>query len=120
MQQPCEPSDEASFKRSVEQFITLDDKIKSITQEARGLRQSKHALEDAISTHLLDNDAHPHGAIPVKVVTKKKVTNAFTRSNVEDCALHLFGADGAEKLMQQIEELKETTESHCIKRLHTK
>ncbi|CAM9702889.1 unnamed protein product [Ectocarpus sp. 6 AP-2014] len=110
-------SQASSFECRVQEFITLDDKIKRINHEARGLRANKNILEDSISSHMLHSEPNAHGAIPVKVVKKKRVTNSFTKSNVHDCASRLFGADGAQTLLKQIEDLKETTETHVIKRV---
>lgn len=112
---------ESSFERNIEEFITLDDEIKKNSEEARGLRHEKAALEECISAHMLDHelDEGTFETSTIKVVKKKKVTNALTRSNVQQCARSLFGAEGAASLLRKIDDLRETTESHGIKRIRT-
>ena len=112
---------DTSFARNLENFVTLDDEIKKKSEEAKKLRNNKAALEESISTHMLDHELD-EGTVDgstVRMVKKKKVTNAFTRSNVQQCALALFGAEGADSLLRKIDDLKETTESHGIKRIRT-
>lgn len=108
-----------SFTRSLEEYIAVDDEIKRLSTEAKELRKNKNVLEDSISSHMLENELD-EGRIQeatVRVVKKKKTTNTFTRSNVQQCALTLLGAEKTEALVQMIDDLKETTESHGIKRL---
>lgn len=112
---------DTSFARNLEKFVTLDDEMKKKSEEAKTLRNNKAALEQSISAHMLDHELD-EGTVDgstVRVVKKKKVTNAFTRSNVQQCALTLFGAEGAESLLRKIDDLRETTESHGIKRIRT-
>lgn len=108
-----------TFKRSLEEFLAVDDEIKKMSGESKELRKNKKILEDAISTHMLDNQLEEESfeTSRVKVFHKKSSSNAFTKSNVHDCALTLFGAERAGSLVRMIEELKETTESSGIKRL---
>lgn len=108
-----------SFTRSLGEFLAVDDEIKRVSQEAKELRRNKTVLEDAISCHMLDNDLDEgkFEASTVRVVKKQKSNNAFTRSNVQQCALTLFGAESAESLLRMIDDLKQTTESHGIKRM---
>ena len=110
-----------SFARSVEEFIAVDDEIKRIAQEAKELRKNKTVLEGAISSHMLDNelDEGRFEESTVKVVKKRKCSNAFTKSNVLQCALTLFGSERADSLVKMVEDMQETTESHGIKRLRT-
>lgn len=108
-----------SFTRSLEEYIAVDDEIKRLSTEAKELRKNKNVLEDSISSHMLENELD-EGRIQeatVRVVKKKKTTNTFTRSNVQQCALTLLGAEKTEALVRMIDDLKETTESHGIKRL---
>lgn len=114
-------TEDTSFVRNLEEFINLDDLIKKKSEEARGLRHSKATLEECISAHMLDHelDEGTFETSTIRVVKKKKVTNAFTRSNVQQCALSLFGAEGAASLLRKIDDLKETTESRGIKRIRT-
>lgn len=112
---------DTSFARNLEKFVTLDDEIKKKSEEAKKLRNNKAALEESISTHMLDHELD-EGTVDgstVRVVKKKKVTNALTRSNVQQCAQTLFGAEGADSLLRKIDDLRETTESHGIKRIRT-
>lgn len=108
-----------SFTRSLQEYIAVDDEIKRLSTEAKGLRKNKNVLEDAISSHMLDNELDEGKCedATVRVVKKKKSTNTFTRSNVQQCALTLLGAEKTDALVRMIDDLKETTESHGIKRL---
>ena len=114
-------SENTSFVRNLEKFISLDDEMKKKNEEVRGLRHNKAALEKSISAHMLDHelDEGTFETSTIRVVKKKVVKNAFTRSNVQQCALSLFGADGAASLLRKIDDLKDTTESHGIKRIRT-
>lgn len=108
-----------SFARSLGEYIAVDDEILKLSTEAKELRKNKHVLEEAISSHMLDNelDEGKFEDATVRVVKKKKTTNTFTRSNVQQCALTLFGAEKTDALVRMIDDLKETTECHGIKRL---
>lgn len=101
-----------SFKRSLEEFIAVDDEIKNMARESKELRRNKQILEEPISTHMLDNGLEEQSIeiSGVKVCKKKSSCNMFTKANVAQCALTLFGSEITDALIQMIEDLKETTE----------
>lgn len=110
---------EMSFTRSLKEFVAVDDEIKRVSQEAKELRKNKRVLENAISLHMINNELD-EGRVDtsaLRVVQKKKTTNAYTRANVSECALTLFGSESAEKLLCMIDDMKQTKESHGIKRV---
>ncbi len=108
-----------TFKRSLEEFIAVDDEMKKMSAESKELRKNKKILEDAISNHMVDNDLEEQSfeQSRVKVFKKKTSSNSFTRANVTECALLLLGSEKCDALIKMIDGLKETTESTGIKRI---
>lgn len=108
-----------TFKRSLEEFLSVDDEMKRISNDSRELRKNKKILEDAISTHMIQNKLEERSfeTSKVKVFKKKSAKNSFTKANVQQCAKTLFGAEGADSLSKMIEGLREITESAGIKRV---
>lgn len=113
---------EMSFTRSIGEFVAVDDEIKRVTQEAKELRKNKRVLEDAISEHMISNDLEEgrFESSALRVVKKNKSTNAYTRNNVRECAMTLFGSESTEALLKMIDDMKQTTELNGIKRTRAK
>ena len=108
-----------SFETSLTTFVEIDDELKRVSEEAKVLRKNKAALEEAISTHMVQHDIGEHMCTDesrVKIFTKKSTKSAFNKAGVYECAQTMFGSDKAANLIALIEDKKDVQESLGLKR----
>jgi len=109
-----------SLENRISTFIELDDELKRVADEVKILKTNKVALEDDISKMMVQHNIHELDCkdhTKVKVYTKKSSPSVFTKPNVLQCALTLFGAEKADILVDLIEQRKVTRETTGIKRM---
>ena len=101
-------------------FVEIDNELKRVAEEVKALKANKVALEEDISTQMVQNQIEEldcKDQTKVKIYTKKSCPSVFTKPNVFECAVTLFGREKAESLVKLIEERKKTKETVCIKRM---
>lgn len=116
---PLETMEEMSFETSLTTFIEIDDELKRVAEEAKILRKNKAALEEAISTHMVENDIGEHPCMDtsrVKIFTKKSTKNAYNKAGVYECAQIMLGSEKAQNLISLLEDKKDVRESFGLKR----
>jgi len=109
-----------SLETRINTFVELDDELKRVADEVKVLKTNKTALEEAISTQMVQHHIEELACkddTKVKVYTKKSSPSVFTKPNVMQCAATLFGAEKADALVELIEQRKVTKETVCIKRM---
>lgn len=111
--------EEMSFETSLTTFVEIDDELKRVAEEAKVLRKNKAALEEAISTHMVENDIGEHRCIDtsrVKIFKKKSTKSAYNKAGVYEAAQIMFGGDKAATLITLLEDKKDVKESFGLKR----
>jgi len=109
-----------ALENNIKTFVELDDELKRVAEEVKVLKTNKEALAEDISTqmikhHIEELDCKDH--TKVKVYTKKSSPSVFTKPNVIQCALTLFGSEKTDALVDLLEQKKVTKETVCIKRM---
>jgi len=103
-------------------FVQIDNELKRVAEEVKALKANKVALEEDISTQMVHNQIEEldcKDQTKIKIYTKKSCPNVFTKPNVFECAVTLFGSEKAEALVKLVEERKKTKETTGIKRMAT-
>jgi len=112
-----------SLETNIKTYATIDDEIKRIRGEVKKLRTNKTSLEQHISSEMTQKELEEvslQDETKIKMVTKTRKTNPFKKDNVMKCAVVLFGEEKSASLVKMIEELQETAESTCLKRMNPK
>lgn len=112
-----------SLETNVKTFAQIDDELKRVAGEVKALRANKTSLANDISSQMNQKQVEEidcPGDTKVKKYTRKSSSNVFNKSNVEECALALLGADRTATLLKMIEDKKEVKESTGIKRMSSK
>ena len=110
--------DSGKFTVDVKDFLKLDDELKGVSKEIRGLKTNKSSLEDRISKHMEDNNIPETFSDVGKIkIYKSKSNTPFNKALVEEASLELFGSDQTQRLMNHIESKREVTEKTRIKRM---
>jgi len=111
------------LEKNIQTFSNIDDEMKQLNEQLKILRQNKGSLEATISDEMTQNSIQEvvcEDETKVKVYTKRLTKNAFNKSNVQSCAVKLFGEDNADALVKMIEQMQEVEESTGLKRLNSK
>jgi len=101
-------------------FVQIDNELKRVAEEVKSLKANKIALEQDISSQMVQNQIEEidcKDKTKVKIYTKKSSPNVFTKPNVLSCATTLFGPEKAAALVALVEERKVTKETTGIKRM---
>ncbi|CAM9091125.1 unnamed protein product [Ectocarpus sp. 12 AP-2014] len=106
------------FAGHVDVFFKLDDELRDVSDEIKGLKSSKLSLEGQIAKHMHENDIpetiSPSGKIKVY---KSKSSAPMNKALIEEAAVELFGSDQAARLLKHIEEKRVIVEKIKIKRV---
>lgn len=107
-----------TFNVDVQDFIKLDDELKGVSKEIKGLKNNKTSLEEKITKHMKDNNIpETFSDVGRLKIYKSKSNTPFNKALVEEASLELFGSEQSEKLMKFIESKREVTETTRIKRM---
>lgn len=109
-----------SLESRIKTYVEIDDELKRVADEVKILKSNKVALEEDISNQMVQHHIQEldcKDQTKVKVYTKKSSPNVFTKPNVIECAITLFGSDKTDELVNLIEERKRTKETTGIKRM---
>jgi len=90
------------LEKNIQTFSNIDDEMKQLNEQLKILRQNKGSLEATISDEMTQNSIQEvvcEDETKVKVYTKRLTKNAFNKSNVQSCAVKLFGEDNADALV---------------------
>lgn len=112
-----------SLESNIKTYTTIDDEIKRVRAEVKKLRTNKTSLEQHISSEMTQKELEEvslQDETKIKMVTKTKKSNPFKKDNVMKCAVQLFGEEQSASLVKMIEELQQTSETTCIKRMNAK
>lgn len=106
------------FAGHVDVFFKLDDELRGVSNEIKGLKSSKLSLEGRIAKHMHENGIpetiSPSGKIKVY---KSKSSAPMNKALIEEAAAELFGSDQAARLMKHVEEKRAVVEKIKIKRI---
>lgn len=106
------------FAGNVDVFFKLDDELRGVSDEIKGLKSSKLSLEGRIAKHMHENGIpetiSPSGKIKVY---KSKSCAPMNKTLIEEAAAELFGSDQTARLMKHIEQKRAVVEKIRIKRI---
>ena len=113
--------DIGKFNVDVQDFLKVDDELKGVSKEMKGMKSNKTTLEERIAKHMEDNNIPETISDVGKIkVYKSKSNTPFNKALVEEASLELLGSEMSEKLMKFIESKREVTEKTRIKRMSGK
>ena len=114
----------SSFENNIKRWVSLDNRIKSLNDEVKGLREEKSAINDSISQHIEANNLEKatiqisDGKLRyVTTKTQSPISLKYLESCLSEC---ISDEKKVKEILEYIKtnrEVKETTE---IKRYYNK
>lgn len=114
----------ASFENNIKRWVSLDNKIKALNDEAKALREEKSAINDQISQHIETNHLEK-ATIQISdgklryVTTKAQspISLKYLESCLSDC---ISDSNKVKEIMEYIKENREVKETTELKRYYNK
>ena len=107
-----------SFEEDIKSWVTLDNKIKQINEEVRGLREKRNNLTLSINTFVESNDLK-HATVQISDGKLKfqsvKVTQPLTLKYVKECLNDCIGNE--EQVNTIMEHIKTNRESKYVEEI---
>lgn len=112
-----------SFEESIKQWVTIDNKIKKLNEEAKELRQQRTSITKQINNYVEENDLK-HATVQISDGKLKfqsiKVTQPlslkFVKECLEDC---IQNETSVEKIMNYIKERRNVEYVDDIRRFYS-
>jgi hypothetical protein len=111
-----------SFEHNIKQWVTIDNKMKQLTDELKELRDKKNNLNDSILSHVetsnLTNSSIQISDGKLKFITTKD-TQQLTFKYLETCLREIIkNEDQVNKILEYIKNKREIKYVPEIKRLY--
>ena len=111
-----------SFEHNIKQWVTIDNKMKQLTDELKELRDKKNNLNDSILSHVetsnLTNSSIQISDGKLKFITTKD-TKQLTFKYLETCLREIIkNEDQVNKILEYIKNKREIKYVPEIKRLY--
>lgn len=114
----------ASFENNIKRWVSLDNKIKALNDEAKALREEKSAINDQISQHIETNHLEK-ATIQISdgklryVTTKAQspISLKYLESCLSEC---ISDSNKVKEIMEYIKENREVKETTELKRYYNK
>ena len=111
-----------SFEQNIQQWVTIDNQMKILSEKMKELREKKSGLTDEINEHIeinnLTNGSIPIGDGQLKFV-KVKETQPLTFKYLETCLGEIIkNEEQVKKIVEYIKNKREVKEVSEIKRLY--
>lgn len=114
----------ASFENNIKRWVSLDNRIKSLNDEAKALREEKSAINDSIGKHIEANNLEKatiqisDGKLRyVTTKTQSPISLKYLESCLSDCISDSTKVKEILEYIKSNREVKETTE---LKRYYNK
>lgn len=111
-----------SFEQNIQQWVTIDNQMKILSEKIKELREKKSEITDQINEHIeinnLTNGVIPIGDGQLKFV-KVKETQPLTFKYLETCLGEIIkNEEQVKKIVEYIKNKREVKEVSEIKRLY--
>ena len=111
-----------SFEQQLQQWVSIDNQMKSLTDKMKELREKKHNISEQINTHIenvqLSNTSVKIGDGQLKFV-KVKETQPLTFKYLESCLSEIIkNEEQVKKILEYVKNKREVTYVQDIKRLY--
>lgn len=114
----------SSFEHNIKRWVSLDNRIKALNDEAKALREEKSAINDSIGTHIEQNHLEKatiqisDGKLRyVTTKTQSPISLKYLESCLSDCISDPLKVKEIMDYIKDNREVKETTE---LKRYYNK
>jgi hypothetical protein len=114
----------SSFENNVKRWVSLDNRIKALNDEAKALREEKSSINDSISQHIEANNLEKatiqisDGKLRyVTTKTQSPISLKYLESCLNDC---ISDSSKVKEIMDYIKENREVKETTEIKRYYNK
>ena len=114
----------SSFESNIKRWVSLDNRIKTLSDEAKALREEKSSVNDVISQHIETNQLEK-ATIQISdgklryVTTKSQ--SPISLKYLESCLSECIGnTDKVKAIMDYIKENREVKETTELKRYYNK
>ena len=111
-----------SFEDNIKQWVTIDNQIKQLNEQAKALRQQRSNLTESINTYVETTDLK-HATVQISDGKLKfqsvKVTQPLTLKYVSECLLDCIGNEEQVKIiMKHIKTNRDSKYVEDIKRFY--
>ncbi len=111
-----------SFEQHIQQWVSIDNQMKQLTDKMKELRDKKHTLNDAIFNHV-DNSNLSNAAVQISdgkiKFVKTKDTQGLTFKYLETCLHEIIkNEEQANKIIEYIKNKREVKYVSEIKRFY--
>ena len=114
----------SSFENNIKRWVSLDNRIKAVSEEAKALREEKSAINDQI-THYIETNKLEKATIQISdgklryVTTKSQ--SPISLKYLESCLSECIGnTEKVKAIMDYIKENREVKETTELKRYYNK
>ena len=114
----------SSFENNVKRWVSLDNRIKALNDEAKTLREEKSTINDSIGHHIESNNLEKatiqisDGKLRyVTTKTQSPISLKYLESCLTDC---ISDANKVKEIMEYIKENREVKETTELKRYYNK
>lgn len=112
-----------SFEESIKQWVTIDNKIKKLNEEAKELRQQRTSITKQINNYVEENDLK-HATVQISdgklkfqsVKVTQPLSLKFVKECLEDC---IQNETSVEKIMNYIKERRNVEYVDDIRRFYS-
>ncbi len=114
----------SSFESNIKRWVSLDNRIKTLSDEAKALREEKSSINDDISQHIETNQLEK-ATIQISDGKLRYVTtktqSPISLNYLESCLSECIGnTDKVKAIMDYIKENREVKETTELKRYYNK
>lgn len=111
-----------SFENSIQQWVTIDNQIKMVSDKLKELREKKNEVTEQINEHIETNNLSGTsisiGDSQIKF-TKAKETQPLTFKFLENCLAEIIkNEEQVKKIIEYVKNKREVKEVSEIKRLY--
>jgi hypothetical protein len=114
----------SSFENNIKRWVSLDNRIKSLNEEAKALREEKSSINDSIGAHIETNHLEKatiqisDGKLRyVTTKTQSPISIKYLESCLSDC---INDAAKVKEIIDYIKENREVKETTELKRYYNK